>query len=170
MGGWGTRGKSGVERLKAALFESLGHSILSKSTGCEAMFLHAPFFGRTQEMFLFRSYDKATIWEHHSLMLMAAEMKSSIFLWECMGLTPSYVEILQEKWSQDDFSTITNTYPDHEDIQGPAGYDIPRVMTCFIPKSGTVITSEEQMHPILAEDAEKKTVSFNTWAGSRQDC
>jgi len=121
IGGWGTRGKSGVERLKAAVFESLGHGILSKSTGCEAMFLHSHQYGRTHEMFLFRPYDKATIWEHHSLIKMADQMKCSIFLWECMGLTPAYVDILQHKWSRDDYSTITNTYPDHEDIQGPAG-------------------------------------------------
>ncbi len=31
-----------------------------------------------------------------------------------------------------DKATIINTYPDHEDVQGPAGIDIPRVMTEFI--------------------------------------
>lgn len=160
VGGWGTRGKSGVERLKAALFESLGHGMLSKSTGCEAMFLHVDHFGKTQEMFLFRPYDKATIWEHHSLILLAERLNCSIFLWECMGLTPAYVEILQHSWSRDDVSTITNTYPDHEDIQGPAGYDIPLVMTCFIPFKGKVITTEEQMLPILSEDAAKKNTYF----------
>jgi poly-gamma-glutamate synthase PgsB/CapB len=160
VGGWGTRGKSGVERLKAALFESLGHGMLSKSTGCEAMFLHVDHFGKTQEMFLFRPYDKATIWEHHNLILLAEKMNCSIFLWECMGLTPAYVEILQHSWSRDDVSTITNTYPDHEDIQGPAGYDIPVVMTCFIPVKGTVITTEEQMLPILSEDATIKKTEF----------
>ncbi len=161
IGGWGTRGKSGVERLKAALFESLGHGILSKSTGCEAMFLHSHQYGRTQEMFLFRPYDKATIWEHHSLIMMADKMKSSVFLWECMGLTPAYVDILQRKWSKDDFSTITNTYPDHEDIQGPAGHNIPQVMTCFIPDKGTLFTTEEQMHPILSENAISKKTHFH---------
>ncbi len=160
VGGWGTRGKSGVERLKAALFESLGHGILSKSTGCEAMFLHAHQFGRTKEMFLFRPYDKATIWEHHNLILLAGRMRCTVFLWECMGLTPAYVDILQHRWSKDDFSTITNTYPDHEDIQGPAGYNIPQVMTCFIPKRGSLITTEEQMHPILSEDAIRKKTEF----------
>lgn len=161
VGGWGTRGKSGVERLKAALFESLGHPILSKSTGCEAMFLHAYHFGRNHEMFLFRPYDKATIWEHHGLIKMADQMKCSVFLWECMGLTPSYVQILQHKWSKDDFSTITNTYPDHEDIQGPAGYDIPQVMRCFVPEDGILISSEEQMHPILQEDAVGKNTEYH---------
>jgi len=160
IGGWGTRGKSGVERLKAGLMEALGHSMLSKSTGCEAMFLVSHPFGRTREMFLFRSYDKATIWEHHFLLRFARKMGSRVFLWECMGLTPAYVEILQRSWSRDDIATITNTYPDHEDIQGPAGYNIPEVMTCFIPKRASLITAEEHMHPVLAHAARRKGTSM----------
>jgi len=30
IGGWGTRGKSGTERKKAALMEALGYNVLSK--------------------------------------------------------------------------------------------------------------------------------------------
>ncbi|MFO7749656.1 MAG: hypothetical protein R6V54_06145 [Desulfobacteraceae bacterium] len=153
IGGWGTRGKSGVERLKAAVFEAVGHGFVNKTTGCEAMFLHAFPFGRTREMFLFRPYDKATIWEHHHLICMTAALKAKIFLWECMALTPSFVSILQKHWTRDDISTITNTYPDHEDIQGPAGINIPQVMTNFIPEKATLITSEEEMTPILTEAA-----------------
>ncbi|MEE8482166.1 MAG: HEAT repeat domain-containing protein, partial [Acidiferrobacterales bacterium] len=40
IGGWGTRGKSGTERMKAALFSALGYDVFSKTTGCEAMFIH----------------------------------------------------------------------------------------------------------------------------------
>ncbi|WLE98440.1 MAG: hypothetical protein QTN59_06280 [Candidatus Electrothrix communis] len=156
VGGWGTRGKSGVERLKGALFEAMGHGQLSKSTGCEAMFIHGDNFGKAKEMFLYRPYDKATIWEHHMLIRLASKMHSKIFLWECMGLTPAYVDILQHCWSQDDCSTITNTYPDHEDIQGPAGYDIPQVMTEFIPDKAVLFTTEEHMHPILADGAARR--------------
>lgn len=153
IGGWGTRGKSGTERLKAALIESLGHSLVSKSTGCEAMFLYAYPFGKTREMFLFRPYDKATIWEQYDVVRLATKLSSRVFLWECMALGPDYVRILQHQWMRDDYSTITNTYPDHEDVQGPAGYDIPKVMTEFIPKGGNLITSEEQMLPFLKSAA-----------------
>lgn len=153
IGGWGTRGKSGTERLKAGLISGLGHSLVSKTTGCEAMFLYAYPYGLTREMFLFRPYDKATIWEQCNLVLLATKLKVQVFLWECMGLTPSYVQILQRHWMRDDLSTITNTYPDHEDVQGPAGVNIPQVMTCFIPAKGRLFTTEEQMRPILTEAA-----------------
>lgn len=70
FGGWGTRGKSGTERLKAALLSGLGYSIFSKTTGCEAMFLHGRDFGKLHEMFLFRPYDKASIWEQMNVAVM----------------------------------------------------------------------------------------------------
>ena len=160
IGGWGTRGKSGTERLKAALFEAMGHSQVSKSTGCEAMFLYAWPFGKTREMFLFRPYDKATIWEQYDLVRLANKLSARVFLWECMALTPEYVRILQHQWMRDDYATITNTYPDHEDLQGPAGYNIPMVMTEFIPDKGNLITTEEQMLPILQSAAAASGTAF----------
>ena len=165
LGGWGTRGKSGVERMKAALINSMGYSLISKTTGCEAMFLHARHYEKTQEMFLFRPYDKATIWEQFNLMRLAKGLKADVFLWECMGLTPSYVKILQRKWGRDDISTITNTFPDHEDLQGPAGINIPEVIANFIPESASLLSSEDQMRPVLIEAAKKlKTnVRFVGW-------
>ena len=162
IGGWGTRGKSGTERIKAALFNALGHSVVSKTTGCEAMFLHARPNGKLREMFLFRPYDKATIWEQVDVLRISRKLGTHVFLWECMGLTPSYVAILQQQWVKDDLSTITNTYPDHEDLQGPAGINIPEVMTNFIPRGGTLITSEEQMEPILREAAARRNTTYHT--------
>ncbi len=153
LGGWGTRGKSGTERLKAALISALGYPLISKTTGCEAMFLAGEPFGQVREMFLFRPYDKATIWEQLNIARLAVQLRADVFLWECMGLTPGYVRVLQRHWMRDDVSTITNTYPDHEDLQGPAGRNIPEVMTNFIPEGGTLLTTEEQMRPILADAA-----------------
>lgn len=165
VGGWGTRGKSGTERLKAALFNAAGYGLVSKTTGCEAMFLQAYPFGEMAEMFLFRPYDKATIWEQANVVRIAARLETDVLLWECMGLTPSYVRILQHRWMRDDYSTITNTYPDHEDIQGPAGINIPEVIGCFIPERSVLVTSEEQMFPILGSIAESAgtRVYRTTW-------
>lgn len=162
IGGWGTRGKSGTERLKAALFNGLGFSVLSKTTGCEAMFLYGTKGKPLSEMFLFRPYDKATIWEQVNVTRIAKDLKSDVLLWECMGLTPRYIEILQQQWMKDDIATITNCYPDHEDLQGPAGIDIPKVMMKFVPQNSLLITSEENMLPYLKLAAkEQKTEMVN---------
>ena len=162
LGGWGTRGKSGTERIKAALMNALGYSIVSKTTGCEAMFLHAHPYGELREMFLFRPYDRATIWEQHNLVRLADKLNCEVFLWECMGLTPSFIDILQRQWMRDDIATITNTYPDHEDLQGPAGVNIPEVMTQFIPERSIVLTTEEQMLPILQAGAQQRQTRFRS--------
>lgn len=155
VGGWGTRGKSGTERLKAAMFNAMGYSIVSKTTGCEAMFLYSPAQGELREMFLFRPYDKATIWEQYNVVRLARRLGCEVFLWECMALTPAFVRLLQRAWMRDDYSTLTNTFPDHEDLQGPAGINIPQVMTEFIPRQRVLLTTEEQMRPILQTAADE---------------
>ncbi|MFN7147584.1 MAG: capsule biosynthesis protein CapB, partial [Myxococcota bacterium] len=167
VGGWGTRGKSGTERLKAGLFEGLGVPLLSKTTGCEAMVLHAPPGGHALELFLFRPYDKATIWEQVDVVRLAAAMGARTMLWECMGLNPIYVDLLQAGWMRDDLATLTNAYPDHEDIQGPTGMDVARVIGGFSPPDALVFTTEANMRPVLAEEARRRGTTME--AVSRVD-
>ena len=33
----------------------------------------------------------------------------------------------------DDLATVTNTYPDHEDLQGPTGFDVATTISGFVP-------------------------------------
>ncbi|WP_394833956.1 hypothetical protein LVJ94_46370 [Pendulispora rubella] len=159
VGGWGTRGKSGTERLKAGLFQGLGYDVLVKTTGCEAMFIHGIPGLRAQEVFIHRPYDKATIWEQRALLTLARRFGVRVFLWECMALQPDLVNLLQMQWMRDDYSTITNAYPDHEDVQGPAGYDVAQVISEFVPKNGRLFTTEDQMLPLLRESANARGTS-----------
>ncbi len=155
IGGWGTRGKSGTERLKAALFASLDSHVVAKTTGSSAMFIRSLPGRDPLELYIFRPYDKASIWEQEKLLSLAAKSNSQVFLWECMALNQRYVEILQRQWMRDDYTTITNAYPDHEDIQGPSGFDVAQVISHFIPKKGKVLTTEVQMLPLLKEEARR---------------
>ncbi len=75
VGGWGTRGKSGTERLKAALFGGLGFEVFAKTTGSEAMFVHTAPNGASSEFFIFRPYDKATIWEQKDMVELGAQAR-----------------------------------------------------------------------------------------------
>ncbi len=161
IGGWGTRGKSGTERIKAALFHGLGFDVFVKTTGCEAMMLHAPPTGKPLEIFVYRPYDKATIWEQYNLALLARRLGPDVFLWECMALNPRYVNLLEHDWMRDDMVTLTNAYPDHEDIQGPAGINVAQVISQYIPKYSTLFTSEVNFLPLFAEVCrERKTRLF----------
>ena len=160
LGGWGTRGKSGTERLKAALVGVMGHGLVSKTTGCEAMFIHGYPNGEPLEIPLFRPYDKATIWEQRNLIVMASKMEPSVFLWECMALNPNFVDVLQRQWTNDDIATITNTYPDHEDIQGPAGHNVATTISGFVPLKSHLITTEEIMRPYVTESCRHAGSTF----------
>ncbi|HEU4582984.1 MAG TPA: capsule biosynthesis protein CapB [Polyangiaceae bacterium] len=156
IGGWGTRGKSGSERLKAALFHALRYDVVVKTTGCEAMFIHAQRDLPAQEIFIYRPYDKATIWEQRNMLNVAAQLRAQVFLWECMALQPRFVDTLIDEWGQDRITTLTNAYPDHEDIQGPSGEDVARVIGRFIPRGGLSFTTEEQELPLLRDAARNK--------------
>ncbi len=156
IGGWGTRGKSGTERLKAGLFQGLGYDCLVKTTGCEAMFIHAVPGVPAREIFLHRPYDKATVWEQRDVLSLASRLGVRVFLWECMALQPDLVNLLQAQWMRDDYSTVTNAYPDHEDVQGPTGYDVADCIAEFVPTSGHLFTTEDQMLPILRQRARER--------------
>jgi gamma-polyglutamate synthase len=156
IGGWGSRGKSGTERLKSALFHSRHADVVSKTTGCEAMLILARRDQTAHEIFLYRPYDKATIWEQEAVVEYAESLGAQVFLWECMALQPEFVEILNREWMKDRITTITNAYPDHEDIMGPSGEDVARVIGRFIPIGGTVLSSEEQMEAFIRESATRR--------------
>src|SRR5262249_12905168 len=82
VGGWGTRGKGGVERLKAALFHGLGYEVVSKTTGCEATMLVGVPGRALVEVPLYRPYDKATIWEQRDVLRFAGVRRPHALLWE----------------------------------------------------------------------------------------
>jgi poly-gamma-glutamate synthase PgsB/CapB len=166
LGGWGTRGKSGTERIKAGLLQGMGYECLVKTTGCEAMFIHALPDVPAREVFIYRAYDKATVWEQRDLLTLGRRFGVRAFLWECMALQPDLVNLLQAQWMRDDYSTITNAYPDHEDVQGPAGFDVAEVISEFVPTRGRLFTAEDQMLPILRERAKERRTSIHV-AGAR---
>jgi gamma-polyglutamate synthase len=167
IAGWGTRGKSGTERLKAGLFHGLGYEVFVKTTGCEAMFIHSVPGQAPMEIFIYRPYDKATIWEQSDLVHLGSRLKCNVFLWECMALNPKYVELLAHEWMRDDLSTLTNAYPDHEDIQGPAGMDVASVIASFIPYKGRLLHSELNFQPLFAEVAKARETQ-TTVIGERE--
>jgi poly-gamma-glutamate synthase PgsB/CapB len=151
IGGWGTRGKSGTERLKAGLFQGLGFNTVVKTTGCEAMFIHAVPWQKANEIFLFRPYDKPTIWEQRDVLRTGQAMKAEVFLWECMALRPNFVQLLGQMWMRDEITTLTNAFPDHEDVMGPNGEEVARVIGIFMAVGGTTYTTEVEMLPVLRE-------------------
>ncbi len=160
IGGWGTRGKSGTERLKMGLMTGLGIPTLAKTTGCEAMVLHTPRGRSTEDLYLFRPFDKATIWEQVDVVRLASGLENRVLLWECMALRPAYVDLLQHRWIQDDLSTLTNAYADHEDVMGPSGVDVARTIASFCPDNACLLTTEEPMYPLIEGEAQRRSTTL----------
>ncbi|MCO4769152.1 MAG: hypothetical protein KDA24_03925 [Deltaproteobacteria bacterium] len=160
VGGWGSRGKSGTERLKVGLFLGLGYSVLCKTTGCEAMIVAGLPGQEPVEIYLYRPYDRASIAEQLKVLRLAADLEVQVLLWECMALNPRYVEILQSGWMRDDLSTITNTYPDHEDVMGPTGRDVAEAIGRFVPPRTRTFTTEQHMTPVLQDAARSRGTSL----------
>ncbi len=156
IGGWGTRGKTGTERLKAALFEGLGYPVMCKTTGSEPSVLMNRPGQPPQVLPVYRPLGKASIWEQATLLEHAARVRPRVLLWECMALRDEYVDQLQAEWTRDDLSTITNAHPDHEDVQGPGAADVARVISKFIPQEAPTLTTEIEMLPILRDEAKGK--------------
>lgn len=156
IGSWGTRGKSGTERLKAALFNHAGWSLISKTSGSEPNLLFSNYTHQFDEIVLYRSYDQSTINEQLDIIPFITQLDPQIFLWECMAIQPHFADIIQQYWMNDDFTTITNTYPDHEDFQGPRGLDVANSLAHVIPPKGIAITTENVMLPVLAHFAEHR--------------
>ncbi len=155
IGGWGTRGKSGTERKKAALFQELGVNLLSKTTGCEAMVIHAQPGIDSIEIPIYRPGNKAGIWEQERVVSWASRLKTDLFLWECMAVSSDYASIMQNEWMRDDLSTLSNAFVDHENIQGPTGIDVARSLASFTPPDSRLFTAEESMLPIIEQQGNR---------------
>lgn len=152
FGGSGSRGKSSTARLKGALLNSIGYKVFVKTTGSESKILLSGRLQIMKDFLLFRPFGKTTIWEQYKCTKLAQEYKADAFVWECMALQPDYITQLKG-WMKDSMSSITNTYPDHEDIQGPSGIDVAKSLTYFTPNASTLLTSEEPMLPVLRQTA-----------------
>ena len=161
IGNWGTRGKSSVARLQAALFEGLGYPTFCKTTGSEASVVFSGPGRPGQRLMSYRPLDKVSIFEHAESLRLSEKLGARVFIWECMALRPEYVDQVQQSWTQDHLSIITNAHADHEDMQGPTGRDVAEVIGRFIPEDALTLSAEKEMRPILQEAADQKSCAIH---------
>jgi poly-gamma-glutamate synthase PgsB/CapB len=160
IGNWGTRGKSSVARLQAALFEGLGYPTFCKTTGSEPSVVFSGPGRSGQRLLSYRPLDKVSIFEHAESLKLSQKLGARVFIWECMALRPEYVDQVQKDWTQDHLSVITNAHADHENLQGPTGRDVAEVIARFIPRDGLTLSAEKEMRPILQEAADEKNCTM----------
>ena len=146
----GTRGKSSVTRLIAAGLRAGGKKVLAKTTGSAPRLI----FEDGSEIPIIR-YFGANIKEQLKIIKYAAKRKIDILVLECMAVTPEYQWVNEHQMVQSDIGVITNSRLDHLDLMGPGIRNVTLSLCNTIPKNGVVYTSEKEMFPLMAKEAEK---------------
>ena len=156
IGGWGTRGKSSLERLKAAMFQGFGYHVLCKTTGSTPCLLVGAPWDQAIEIPIYRSAGRASIWEQRDVLELAADLGVQVLTWECMAIRPHYARVMQTHWMKDPISTLTNTYPDHEEYQGPSALEVARSLGGWAAEGSRLVTAESTMLPLVRSEAKKR--------------
>ena len=146
----GTRGKSSVTRLIAAGLRAGGKKVMAKTTGSAPRLI----FEDGSEIPIVR-YFGANIKEQLKIIKYAAKRKIDILVLECMAVTPEYQWVNEHHMIQSDIGVITNSRLDHLDLMGPGIRNVTLSLCNTIPKNGVVYTSEKEMFPLMAKEAEK---------------
>lgn len=133
----GTRGKSSLTRLIAAVFREAGYRTIAKTTGTHPYLI---FPDGTEEFI--RRRGSANIREQFKFVELAGKMDVDVMVGECMALQPFYVRILETRVMHATSAVITNTHPDHLDVMGPTNTDVVDALSGMIPENGTLFTSE----------------------------
>ena len=146
----GTRGKSSVTRLIAAGLRAGGKKVLAKTTGSAPRLI----FEDGSEIPIIR-YFGANIKEQLKIIKYAAKRKIDILVLECMAVTPEYQWVNEHQMVKSDIGVITNSRLDHLDLMGPGIRNVTLSLCNTIPKNRVVYTSEKEMFPLIAKEAEK---------------
>lgn len=132
----GTRGKSTVTRLIAAVIRESGVPTVGKTTGTAARV----FVSHASDWEVPRK--EANISEQKKVLNKYMKSDYKAFVFECMAVNPIYQAYLERKIMHSTIGVITNVRMDHMDVQGVTIEEIARSLANSIPFNGVLITAE----------------------------
>ncbi len=132
----GTRGKSTVTRLIAAVLRESGVPTVGKTTGTAARV----FVSHSADWEVPRK--EANIGEQKKVLSKYMASNYKAFVFECMAVNPVYQAYLERKIMHSTVGVITNVRMDHMDVQGSTIEEIARSLSKSIPFNGYLITAE----------------------------
>lgn len=142
----GTRGKSGVVRMLAAVLREDGRRVLAKTTGSLAVFILPD-----GEEIAVRRRGLTSIIEQKNLLKKAAHLKVDYLVTEIMSIRPENHFIESQKILKPHILVITNVRLDHTDAMGENKDDIAAVFALNIAKKSTVFIPEKEYRPVFRE-------------------
>jgi gamma-polyglutamate synthase len=139
----GTRGKTSVTRMLAAVLRADGRRVLAKTTGSEAV-LVLPDGSETP----IRRRGHPSIIEQKHLLSAAARARVDVVVAEVMSLHPENHRVETERLLRPDLLLITNARLDHVAAMGSTRDDVARVLALdILPGSPAFIPAAEWLPP-----------------------
>jgi poly-gamma-glutamate synthase PgsB/CapB len=147
----GTRGKSSVTRLIAAILREAGFRVLAKTTGSRPVLI----FPDAEEREISRRGTPSIV-EGKKILGIASKLRVQALVSELMSITPecSFVESCQMLKPQ--ILVITNVRLDHLAQMGSSRQSVARSLASSIPRNATVFIPEEEFFQVFEEIANKQ--------------
>ncbi|HTI23778.1 MAG TPA: poly-gamma-glutamate synthase PgsB [Kutzneria sp.] len=149
----GIRGKSSVTRLCAGALRAGGLTVVAKTTGTAARFIHPD---ATEEP-VHRKFGIANVVEQIGIVRQAAAARPDVLVMECMAVMPALQEINQTKLIQSTIGVLSNVREDHLQEMGPTLQDVARSLSRSMPVGGICVTAERELLDVLQEEADKRS-------------
>src|SRR5947208_7934723 len=131
----GTRGKSSVTRLVAAVLRAGGICTVAKTTGTSARMI----LPDGSELPVLRD-GPPNIRELIRSIGAAARLGAEAIVFECMAVDPDLQRVAETAIVQPTLTVVTNARMDHTDVQGRNEHDIARAFA--VRPGGTLLTSD----------------------------
>jgi poly-gamma-glutamate synthase PgsB/CapB len=130
----GTRGKTSVTRMVAAVLRESGRSVLAKTTGSEAAYVLPAGDERR-----IRRRGRPSIVEQKRLLALAARLRADTVVAEIMSLHPENHRVEARELLRPDLVLVTNFRVDHVEAQGPTPADVATVLALDVPPAARAL-------------------------------
>ncbi len=155
----GTRGKSGIVRMLAAVFRAAGYRTLAKTTGTEAMYILSD--GTTEPV---RRRGLITILEQKTLISKAISLDAGCLITEIMSIQPENHTIESQRLIRPHVTILSNFRPDHTDAVGESIEELTELFARDILPGSVVIIPESEVNEHIAAAIRAKKARLLTAA------
>jgi len=151
----GTRGKSSVTRLIAAVLRGSGKTVLARTTGAKPILI---FPDGSEEEISRRGLP--TILEGKKILQAGAKLGVDVCVVELMGIHPETIYVESQEIFKPQILVLTNVRLDHMEQMGSAKDNVAFCFAGAIPEGGTVIVPEKEVYPVIQRIAESKNAKI----------
>jgi poly-gamma-glutamate synthase PgsB/CapB len=153
----GTRGKSSVVRMLAAVLREDGWTVLAKSTGAEATLIMPDGSERR-----IRRRGNASILEQIGVVGLGARLGVDALVVEVMSLHPENHLVESRRILRPHMVLATNFRVDHVEAHGKGRDQVARVLALDVPRRARVVVLEDEGEEVFSELAREEGAALRT--------